>query len=130
MHYKKNMPDIDTLMDVWPEEMEALLDGLSLPPPELDISLSEYVRVLCAILDIPVYDNPIESLHVMLTLYLDFKNNPHFQARMAKHGGGEFDAEEKGSDGRQQQGGRSNSSNNNNNSNYFGGADVMQIDQD
>eukprot|EP01037_Dinobryon_pediforme_P018003 gene18003-18240_t len=80
VHYKKNMPDIETLMDVWPEEMEALLESLTLPPPEMDLSLAEYVRVLCSILDIPVYDNPIESLHVMFTLFLDFRSNPHFQA--------------------------------------------------
>lgn len=104
-------------MDVWPEEMEALLESLTLPPPEMDLSLAEYVRVLCSILDIPVYDNPIESLHVMFTLFLDFRSNPHFQARMAKNGGG-LDSDEKDSDGRTGK-----------NSN-FGGADVLQIDQD
>lgn len=31
-------------------------------------------------LDIPVYDNPIESLHVLFTLLLEFKNNPAFKS--------------------------------------------------
>ena len=81
VHYRRNMPDIDALLDVWPEEFEAMLETLKLPSPDLDLSLSEYTKVLCAILDIPVYENPIESLHQMFSLYMDFKNNPHLQAR-------------------------------------------------
>ena len=35
-------------------------------------------RVMCALLDIPVKDatNVVEPLHVMMSLYLSFKNNP------------------------------------------------------
>jgi len=110
------MPDIETLMDVWPEEFESLLDSVSLPPPELDLSLLEYVKTLCAILDIPVYDNPIESLHLMFSLFIEFRNNPHFQARLGGGMGGGGGAEEKGGE----IGGRNMN---------FGGADVMQIDQ-
>lgn len=29
-------------------------------------------------MDIPVYDNIIESLHVMFTTFMDFKSNAHF----------------------------------------------------
>jgi hypothetical protein len=32
-----------------------------------------------AVLDIPVYNNLVESLHVMFTTYLEFKNNPFLQ---------------------------------------------------
>jgi intraflagellar transport protein 46 len=42
----------------------------------LDLSMPDYIKVMCNILDIPVYQNPVESLHIMLTLYLEFKNNP------------------------------------------------------
>ena len=102
VHYRKNMPDIESLMDVWPEEFESFLEqtaianannpnrnGTSgiLPSPDLDMSLLEYVKLLCSLLDIPVYENPIESLHVMFTLFQDFKNNPHFQARLAGEDG-------------------------------------------
>jgi intraflagellar transport protein 46 len=73
------MPDVDQLLDVWPEEFEAALEHLQLPSPDLELSLPEYTRVLCSILDIPVYENPIESLHVMFSLYMDFRNNPQFQ---------------------------------------------------
>jgi intraflagellar transport protein 46 len=103
VHYKKNMPDIETLMDVWPESFEAALQSLSLPSPDLDLSLAEYAKVLCSILDIPTYDNPIESLHVMFSLYMDFRDNPHFQAMRAERNGV---GGEGGGD-------------------YYGGADVM-----
>jgi len=79
VHYRKNMPDIDQLMDVWPEEFESLLGSVQLPSPDLELSLAEYAKSLCAILDIPTYENPVESLHLMFTLYTDFRNNPHFQ---------------------------------------------------
>ena len=80
VHYKRNMPDPDALMEVWPEDFELALKELALPSPDLDLSIGEYAKVLCSILDIPTYENPIESLHVMFSLYLDFKNNAHFQA--------------------------------------------------
>lgn len=88
VNYKKNMPDIENLMDVWPEEFEALLSNTPLPSPDLDLSLAEYAKTLCTILDIPVYENPVESLHVMFTLFIDFRNNPHFQARMLNQADG------------------------------------------
>ena len=81
VHYKRNMPDIDSLLDVWPEEFELALKTLKLPSPDLDLSLLEYSKTLCSILDIPVYENPVESLHQMFSLYMDFRNNPHLQAR-------------------------------------------------
>lgn len=49
-------------------------------PQELD--LKTYSKVVCTLLDIPVYDDPIESLHVLFTLYLEFKNNPVFRQHM------------------------------------------------
>jgi intraflagellar transport protein 46 len=102
VHYKKIMPDIETLMDVWPESFETALETLALPSPDLDLSLAEYAKVLCSILDIPTYDNPVESLHLMFSLYMDFRDNPHFQAMRAGGKGGGED---------------------------FGGADVLEIDQ-
>lgn len=109
VNFKKNMPDIEALMDVWPEEFEALLDNAALPSPNLDLSLAEYTKTLCALLDIPVYDNPIESLYLMFTLFIDFRNNPHFKARLLDNGSD-------GKDGF-----------NRNRENNFGGADVMEL---
>lgn len=79
VHYDKSMPDIDELMEAWAPEMEQLLSELSFPPVDtLHVSLEELVRIMCAILDIPVYKNMAESLHVMFTLFLEFRDNQHF----------------------------------------------------
>jgi intraflagellar transport protein 46 len=104
VHYRRNMPEIEELMNVWPEDFEQALESLHLPSPDLDLSLAEYSKALCTVLDIPTYENPIESLHVMFTLYTDFRNNPHFQARIAGDGA-------------------------DNSNNQFGGADVIEINQ-
>ena len=80
VHYRKNMPEIDTLMEMWPTEFEETLKKLPLPSPDLALSLGEYSKILCSILDIPVYENPVESLHLMFSLFMAFKENPHFQA--------------------------------------------------
>ena len=45
-----------------------------------DVDLQSFVKIVCSVLDIPVYDNPIESLHVLFTLLLEFKNNPAFRS--------------------------------------------------
>lgn len=102
VHYKRNMPDLEKLLEVWPPEFEAVLDKLSLPSPDLDLTIAEYARLLCSILDIPTYDNPIESLHQLFSLYIAFRDNPHFQARHGKDNNGEKE---------------------------YGDADVMQITQ-
>jgi intraflagellar transport protein 46 len=57
-----------------------LNSDLQLPPPGIDLDIDQYVRMLCAILDIPVHSNLVESLHVMFTLYLEFRENQHFKA--------------------------------------------------
>ena len=53
----------------------------------MDLSLEEYVRVICSMLDIPVYTNMVESLHVLFTLYSEFKNNQHFNHQHSGHAG-------------------------------------------
>ncbi len=81
VHYKKSMPDIEVLMDVWPESFEDALvkDQIPLPAVDLEMSLAEYVKVWCSILDVPVYDgNLVESLHVLFTTYMEFEQNQHF----------------------------------------------------
>lgn len=48
-----------------------------------DVDLSSFVQIVCNVLDIPMYDNPIEALHVLFTLLLEFKSNPAFKASQA-----------------------------------------------
>ncbi|XP_067826941.1 intraflagellar transport protein 46 homolog isoform X1 [Heptranchias perlo] len=80
VHYTKPMPDIDTLMQEWPPEFEELLGKVSLPTAEVNCDLPQYIDMICAILDIPVYKDRIHSLHVLFTLYSEFKNSQHFKA--------------------------------------------------
>ncbi|XP_023064159.2 intraflagellar transport protein 46 homolog isoform X1 [Piliocolobus tephrosceles] len=94
VHYTRPMPDIDTLMQEWSPEFEELLGKVSLPTAEIDCSLAEYIDMICefvwfcswkfffisAILDIPVYKSRIQSLHLLFSLYSEFKNSQHFKA--------------------------------------------------
>jgi len=80
VNYRKAMPDIDKLMEEWPSEFEEMLRDVALPHAELEASLPELARVACAIMDIPVYDNLVESLHVLFSVYLEFSDNVHFAA--------------------------------------------------
>lgn len=41
------MPDIDSLMQEWPPEVEVALQDQGLPPPDLDCSLESYIDMLC-----------------------------------------------------------------------------------
>lgn len=80
VNYSKPMPDIESLLQIWPQEFEDMLNSdVQFPPPQIDLDIDQYVRVMCAMLDIPTYTNLIESLHVMFTLYLEFRANQHFQ---------------------------------------------------
>jgi intraflagellar transport protein 46 len=78
--YTKQMPDSDKLMEAWPPEIEEQLANLELPGPDLDVDLQMYILMICSILDIPVHElgngkSFTEALHVLFTLYSDFKQN-------------------------------------------------------
>lgn len=79
VHYSRNMPSIDSLMQEWDPEIEELLKVIKLPSADVDCDLTKYVEIVCNILDIPVYKSRIQSLHVMFSLYLAFKKHQHFQ---------------------------------------------------
>lgn len=80
VNYQRPMPDIEALLQVWPQEFEEMLNSdHAFPPPQIDLDLHQYIRTLCAILDIPTYNSLIDSLHVMFTLYEEFRSNQHFQ---------------------------------------------------
>jgi intraflagellar transport protein 46 len=78
MSYSYKMPDLEDLMQVWPDDMEAALSSLPLPTADMDMSLEEYTKVICAMLDIPVKGNIVESLHVLFSLYQMFKDIGYF----------------------------------------------------
>ncbi|KAK4473927.1 hypothetical protein MN116_003251 [Schistosoma mekongi] len=79
VHYTKNMPEISELMSEWPKSFEESISNMQLQLSELDCSLKDYVDIICALLDIPVYNNRIHSLHLLFSLYLEFKNSHHFR---------------------------------------------------
>lgn len=91
VQFTKTMPDIELLMQEWAPEMEETFNRISLPGPELDISLADYAKMVCSILDIPVHKlgnkkSLIEALHHLFTLYAEFKDNPHFGRQKAGAG--------------------------------------------
>ncbi|KAL0273483.1 UNVERIFIED_CONTAM: hypothetical protein PYX00_006137 [Menopon gallinae] len=74
IHYTKPMPNIDNLMQEWPQKMDEKLNATPIPSPDLDCDLSTYITVICNIFDIPVYESKIQSLHAFFTLYSTMKN--------------------------------------------------------
>ncbi len=77
--YPKPMPSLEDLMQVWPAEMEGLLAQIRLPGANLDVSLEEFAKLCCAIVDIPVYGNStIPSLHLLFSLFAEFEASQHF----------------------------------------------------
>jgi len=83
VQYTKNMPDIESLMQEWAPEMEDAFGQLALPGSDIDLPLGEYAKVICGLMDIPVYKlgnkkSIIEALHLLFSLYAEFKENPHF----------------------------------------------------
>ena len=84
VQYSKIMPDFDKLMEEWPPSIEKTLRDVDFPGPEIDVSLDDYAKIMATMLDIPVHKTQnnkgiIEAMHVMFTLYSDFKENQHFQ---------------------------------------------------
>ncbi|XP_030580886.1 intraflagellar transport protein 46 homolog [Archocentrus centrarchus] len=81
VQYGRPMPDIDSLMQEWPAELEEQLGRLQLPSARLNCDLPQYVDIICGLLDIPVYNNRIQSLHLLFSLYLGFRDSQHFIRR-------------------------------------------------
>ena len=78
VNYTKQMPEFDMLMTEFNPEFERALKDMSFPGPEIDINTADYARLICSMLDIPVHKlanskSIIESLHVMFTLFSDFR---------------------------------------------------------
>jgi len=79
VQYSRRMPDIEQLMQVWPAEFEEFLQTNPLPElSELELELPDYIKIIASILDVPVYNQITETLHVIFTLYSEFKSNQHF----------------------------------------------------
>ncbi|XP_065347964.1 intraflagellar transport protein 46 homolog [Cloeon dipterum] len=77
INYTRLMPDVDSLMQEWPLEVENMLQDQSLPPPDLQCSLESYIDMMCGILDIPVYESRVESLHLFFSVLLAVKQSKY-----------------------------------------------------
>ena len=50
-----------------------------MPPAEIDLTTKEFATISCALVDIPVHaESIVQSLHVLFTLYSEFRSNQHF----------------------------------------------------
>lgn len=88
VQYSRKMPDIEQLMQVWPAEFEEYLQQSALPDlSNLDMDLKSLVKLLASILDVPVYNQITETLHVIFTLFSEFKSNQHFAHADGPFGG-------------------------------------------
>lgn len=74
------MPDLDELMQEWPENMENLLKLHGFPSYKFNGSLSQYIDIICCLFDIPIYKNKIQSLHLLFCLYAAIRNSQLYQA--------------------------------------------------
>lgn len=81
VRYPRPVPDIDSLMQEWPAELEEQLGRLQLPPARLHCSLQQYADTVCCLLDVPVYSSRVHALHLLCCLYLEFRDSQHFTRR-------------------------------------------------
>ncbi|XP_034834151.1 intraflagellar transport protein 46 homolog [Maniola hyperantus] len=90
--YSCKMPDIDILMEEWPETMEDTLNEVGFPPANIDCTLSQYVDLVCALFDIPVQgdtlNDRIQALHLLFNLYSAVKNSQLYADREKEKVGG------------------------------------------
>lgn len=71
-------------MSELPPEMETALKEMQFPGAEIDMYPADYAKLVLAMLDIPVHKlannkSLIESLHVLFTLFSEFRQNQHFK---------------------------------------------------
>lgn len=73
-NYSNPMPDIDTLMQEWPDDVEKQLSSVEALGKDLDCDLLTMVDLVCSLVDIPVYESRIESLHLLFSLFSAVKH--------------------------------------------------------
>lgn len=75
-------PNVESLMQPLSKPMEDLILAFQddeFINSEIDLSLEDYVKIICALLGIPVRDDSIiESLYILMQLFDEFQRNQHF----------------------------------------------------
>jgi len=87
------MPEFDHLMSEMTPELEQALKEMAFPGSEIDMHPNDYARIILSMLDIPVHKlannkSLIESLHVLFTLFSEFRQNQHFKNQEANGNAG------------------------------------------
>lgn len=82
--YSKNMPEIESLMQLWPEKMEQAINEVKLPDEGINLPTEIYAKIICNLLDIPVHKvnsnkGITEALHVLFSLYSVVKENQAYK---------------------------------------------------
>ena len=72
--------------------MEAAFKQIPFPGAEIDMHVTDYARLICAMCDVPVHKSQknntvVESLHVLFTLFSEFRSNQHFQQQQQENTG-------------------------------------------
>lgn len=80
VRYSQPMPDLDELMQQWPEDMEKKLKEEGFPRPGDYGSTSDYINAVCEKFQIPVGRNKIQSLHLLFCLYAAIKSSQLYQS--------------------------------------------------
>ena len=79
VQYHNKMPSVPQLLQVWQKEMTEVLQKdetveIVLPNADIDLSVQEYARMVCSLLDIPVYEGRVvESIHVLMSLFVEIQ---------------------------------------------------------
>ncbi|XP_011144440.1 intraflagellar transport protein 46 homolog [Harpegnathos saltator] len=69
------MPDIDSLMQQWPAQVEDKFNEMQMDLSNLDCDLPQLVDIICNLLDVPARDGArLEALHTLFTLFLEVRN--------------------------------------------------------
>ena len=79
--YTKQMPDFDLLMEEWAPRLQSTLGDIPFPDHDIALPTQDYARLIALMLDIPVHKGDkgiVEALHVVFSLYAEFKENIHF----------------------------------------------------
>eukprot|EP00002_Diphylleia_rotans_P016933 TRINITY_DN3292_c0_g1_i2.p1 TRINITY_DN3292_c0_g1~~TRINITY_DN3292_c0_g1_i2.p1 ORF type:complete len:285 (+),score=61.48 TRINITY_DN3292_c0_g1_i2:371-1225(+) len=92
VHYSRQMPDLESLMQIWPSEVEEILNTVNMPTAEVDLDVKGFSQLACGLVDIPIHSKGpnvhVESLHLLFSLFSEFKYNQHFQGMGAGSGDG------------------------------------------
>ena len=75
--------DTESLLGEWPSAVQAALREEALPGADIDLPLTDYGRVACALLDNgidPTAGGTVHALHKLFSIYLDAREHPGLTA--------------------------------------------------